>query len=54
MDAYGCGDTFAAALTLGLGQGRATGDALELAARCGAACLAGRGPYGHALAPELL
>jgi ribokinase len=45
VDAYGCGDSFAAGLTFGLGDGRALSDALELAARCGAACLTGRGPY---------
>jgi ribokinase len=44
-DAYGCGDSFAAGLTFGLGEGRAIDDALELAARCGAACMTGRGPY---------
>jgi len=44
-DAYGCGDSFAAGLTYGLAH---TGDidaALALAARCGAACLTGHGPY---------
>jgi ribokinase len=45
VDSYGCGDSFAAGLTFGLGEGRALDDALELAARCGAACLTGRGPY---------
>ena len=44
-DAYGCGDSFAAGLTYGLGAGKSPEDALELAARCGAACLTGRGPY---------
>jgi ribokinase len=44
-DAYGCGDSFAAGLTFGLGEGRPVEAALELAARCGAACLTGRGPY---------
>jgi ribokinase len=44
-DAYGCGDSFAAGLTYGLGAGRSPEDAIELAARCGAACLSGRGPY---------
>jgi ribokinase len=44
-DAYGCGDSFAAGLTYGLGAGKSPEDALELAARCGAACLSGRGPY---------
>ena len=45
VDSYGCGDSFAAGLTYGLGAGRSPEDALELAARCGAACLTGRGPY---------
>lgn len=44
-DAYGCGDSFAAGLTYGLGAGWPVERALELAARCGAACLSGRGPY---------
>jgi ribokinase len=44
-DAYGCGDSFAAGLTYGLGAGWDIARAVELAARCGAACLTGRGPY---------
>lgn len=48
-DAYGCGDTFAAALTGALARGDALDDALEFAARAGAACLSGRGPYGAQL-----
>jgi len=44
-DAYGCGDSFAAGLTYGLAARRSLEDALTLAARCGAACLTGRGPY---------
>jgi ribokinase len=44
-DAYGCGDSFAAGLTYGLGAGWEIAKAVELAARCGAACLTGRGPY---------
>jgi ribokinase len=44
-DAYGCGDSFAAGLTYGLGAGKSPEEALEVAARCGAACLTGRGPY---------
>jgi len=44
-DAYGCGDSFAGGLTYGLGAGMDVPDALELAARCGAACLSGKGPY---------
>jgi ribokinase len=44
-DSYGCGDSFAGGLTYGLGAGRSLEDALLLAARCGAACLTGSGPY---------
>jgi ribokinase len=44
-DAYGAGDSFAAGLTYGLGAGWELERAVELAARCGAACLTGRGPY---------
>jgi ribokinase len=46
VDAYGAGDTFAAALTLALGAGRPVEDALAYAARCGAMSMTGRGPYG--------
>ncbi len=45
VDSYGCGDSFAAALAFGLGAGMELPEAVELGARCGAACLAGRGPY---------
>jgi ribokinase len=44
-DAYGAGDSFAAGLTYGLGAGMSVADAVRLAARCGAHCIAGRGPY---------
>jgi ribokinase len=44
-DAYGCGDSFAAGFTFGLGDGRGLQGAAELGARCGAACLTGKGPY---------
>jgi ribokinase len=54
VDSYGCGDSFAAGLTFGLGAGMGLGAALELAARCGAWCLAGRGPYGRQLGAEEL
>ncbi len=54
VDSYGCGDSFAAGLTYGLGAGLAVPDALALAARCGAVCLTGRGPYERQLTlPEL-
>jgi ribokinase len=49
VDAYGCGDSFAAGLTYGLGSGLGIDEALELAARCGAYCLTGKGPYGNQL-----
>jgi ribokinase len=49
VDSYGCGDSFAAGLTYGLGAGMRVDDALALAARCGAACLTGRGPYERQL-----
>jgi ribokinase len=48
-DTYGCGDSFAAGLTYALGAGLALEDGLALAARCGAACLTGAGPYGGGL-----
>jgi ribokinase len=44
-DSYGAGDSFAAGLTYGLGAGWEIDRAVELAARCGAACMTGRGPY---------
>jgi ribokinase len=49
VDSYGCGDSFAAGLTYGLGAGMTPPDALALAARCGAVCLTGRGPYERQL-----
>jgi ribokinase len=49
VDAYGCGDSFAAALTFALGRGDRLPQALDLAARAGAACLTGRGPYAAQL-----
>jgi ribokinase len=45
VDAYGAGDCFAAGLTYGFADGRSPADALALGARCGAACVSGRGPY---------
>ena len=45
VDSYGCGDSFAGGLAFGLGDGLDIDEALALAARCGAACLTGRGPY---------
>lgn len=48
-DSYGCGDSFAAGLTFALGRGMEIDAALALAARCGAACITGRGPYERQL-----
>ena len=48
-DSYGCGDSFAAGLTYGLGAGLELAQALALAARCGAVCLTGHGPYERQL-----
>lgn len=45
VDTFGCGDSFAGGLTFALGAGYDVGEALALAARCGAWCVAGRGPY---------
>jgi ribokinase len=44
-DFYGCGDSFAAGLTYGLGAGMPVGEAVRVGARCGAACATGRGPF---------
>lgn len=54
VDAYGCGDSFAAALTYALGADLGPDDAVRLAARCGAAALTGRGPCGGQLGREAL
>jgi ribokinase len=45
VDTYGCGDSFAAGLTYGLGSHQTLTEALRTAARCGSACLTGSGPY---------
>jgi ribokinase len=50
VDAYGAGDAFAAGLTFGLADGMSIEQALDLASRCGAAVLAGRGPFEGQLA----
>jgi ribokinase len=49
VDAYGAGDCFAAGLTFGLAAGMDALEAAELGARCGAACMTGRGPYAGQL-----
>jgi ribokinase len=48
-DSYGCGDSFAAGVTVARGAGYSMTDALALGARCGAACLTGHGPYERQL-----
>ena len=44
-DAYCAGDSFAAGLTFALAMGWELDRVLAFAARCGAACASGRGPY---------
>jgi len=53
-DTYGAGDCFAAGLTFALARGDPIEDAVQIAARCGAAVMTGRGPYqGQLSEPEL-
>ena len=55
MDTYGAGDCFASGLTFALARGDAVEDAVQVAARCGAAVMTGRGPYyGQIGAEDLL
>lgn len=49
IDTYGGGDSFHAGLTYALGAGMSMPEALDLAARCGAAAVTGRGPTGGQL-----
>ena len=49
LDTYGCGDSFAAGLTFALAAELELEQALALAARCGAVCASGRGPYERQL-----
>ena len=49
VDTYGAGDCFAAGLTYGMAAGRSPEEALAIGARCGAACVTGRGPYAGQL-----
>ena len=51
-DAYGCGDSFAGGLTFALGAGMPTEGAVHLAARCGAVCASGSGPYQRQLTAD--
>jgi ribokinase len=50
VDTYGAGDSFAAALAFALARGDAPEEAVRLAARAGAAVVAGAGPYEAQLA----
>ena len=52
-DSYGAGDSFAAALAYGLGDGRGIEGACELAARAGAHKLTGRAPFENQLESPL-
>jgi ribokinase len=47
VDAYGCGDSFAAGLTFSLARGSPAREAVAFAARCGAACSTGEGLSGQ-------
>jgi ribokinase len=51
-DAYGAGDSFAAALTFALAQGRPAGEALAFASERGAAALLRRGAHGEGVVSE--
>lgn len=51
VDAYGCGDSFAAGVTAGLAAGWGPEQAISLGCHLGAACASRFGPYGG---PELL
>jgi ribokinase len=45
VDVFGSGDSFAAGLTYGMAESGDIAQAVQIAARCGAACATGRGPY---------
>lgn len=45
VDAYGCGDSFAAGVTAGLAAGWTVEQAISLGAHCGASCATHFGPY---------
>jgi ribokinase len=48
VDSYGCGDSFAAGVTVGLARGLSLEDAVALGATIGAACTTWRGGIGPA------
>jgi ribokinase len=47
VDAYGAGDSFAAALAFALGNGHSPAGAVEFAAKCGAVAMTRRGAHGN-------
>lgn len=49
VDVHGAGDSFAGGLTYALGGNATLAEAAALGARCGAACVTGRGPYERQL-----
>ncbi|MEB3348411.1 MAG: PfkB family carbohydrate kinase [Cyanobacteriota bacterium] len=49
IDAYGCGDSFAAGVTAGLAAGWSDAEAISLGCHCGAACATAPGPYSGQL-----
>lgn len=51
VDAYGCGDSFAAGVTAGLAAGWTAEQAISLGCHCGAACALHLGPYPPEQAP---
>ena len=51
VDSYGCGDSFAAGVSVGLAAGLAVEAAIRLGAEAGAACSTWIGPYAAADAP---
>jgi ribokinase len=53
-DSYGAGDSFAAALTFALAKQMDPAEAVAVAARAGAVCLTGHGPYEHQLTADAL
>ena len=54
VDAYGCGDCFAAGVTYGVGRGLPVDEAVAIGARCGATVLTSRGPYQRQLTSKQL
>jgi ribokinase len=52
VDSYGAGDSFAGALTFALALSLPPRQAVALAARCGASCVTGRGPFAGQLTGE--